>query len=103
MVYIGIDVGGTTAKAGVVDEGGNILYKASCPTGIERSFEDIAADMVALCRRVVHAGGQLLQRAGVGGFGHQLRAQARQGAGSQRDGLLFQLLPVPFPLGRQPL
>ncbi len=27
MVYIGIDVGGTTAKAGVVDEGGNILCK----------------------------------------------------------------------------
>ena len=60
MVYIGIDVGGTTAKAGVVDEGGNILYKASCPTGIERSFEDIAADMVALCRRVVHESGHAM-------------------------------------------
>src|SRR5699024_5194098 len=46
MVYIGIDVGGTTAKAGVVDESGNILCKASCKTGIGRNFEDVAADMV---------------------------------------------------------
>ena len=60
MVYIGIDVGGTTAKAGVVDEGGNILCKASCPTGIKRPFEDIAADMVELCRRVIRESGRAM-------------------------------------------
>ena len=57
MVYIGIDVGGTTAKAGVVDEEGKILAKSVCRTGKERAFEDIAADMAELCRRVVRESG----------------------------------------------
>ena len=57
MVYIGIDVGGTTAKAGVVDEEGKILAKSVCKTGKERAFEDIAADMAELCRRVVRESG----------------------------------------------
>ncbi len=58
MVYIGIDVGGTTAKAGVVDESGNILCKASCKTGIGRNFEDVAADMVAMCRGLIAESGR---------------------------------------------
>ena len=69
MVYIGIDVGGTTAKAGVVDEGGNILCKASCPTGIERPFEDIAADMVELCRRVIRESGRAMEEFAAVGVG----------------------------------
>ena len=57
VLYIGIDVGGTTAKAGVVDEEGKILSKSVCRTGKERAFEDIAADMAELCRRVVRESG----------------------------------------------
>lgn len=57
VLYIGIDVGGTTAKAGVVDEEGKILAKSVCRTGKERAFEDIAADMAELCRRVVRESG----------------------------------------------
>ena len=69
MVYIGIDVGGTTAKAGVVDEGGNILCKASCPTGIDRPFEDIAANMVDLCRRVIRESGRAMEEFAAVGVG----------------------------------
>ena len=57
VLYIGIDVGGTTAKAGVVDDEGKILSKSVCRTGKERAFEDIAADMAELCRRVVRESG----------------------------------------------
>ena len=32
MLNIGIDLGGTGIKAGLVDEKGSILYKLSCPT-----------------------------------------------------------------------
>ena len=32
MYYVGIDVGGTGLKAGVVDEQGKILSKVTCPT-----------------------------------------------------------------------
>ena len=69
MLYIGIDVGGTTAKAGVVDEAGQILYKSSCKTGIERDFEDIAADMAELCRHIVRESGHEMAEVAAVGVG----------------------------------
>ena len=58
MYYIGVDVGGTGLKAGVVDEKGTILAKESCPTGVERGYEAVIRDIAGLCTtvasRVVH-------------------------------------------------
>ena len=34
MYYVGIDVGGTNLKAGVVDENGHIISKVYCPTKV---------------------------------------------------------------------
>ena len=48
MIYIGIDVGGTTIKAGAVDESGTILFKDSRPTGVERGYEAMIKDMAML-------------------------------------------------------
>ena len=36
MLYIGVDLGGTGIKAGVVNENGEILSKGSTPTMKER-------------------------------------------------------------------
>ena len=69
MLYIGIDVGGTSAKAGVVDESGKILCKASCPTSIERGFEAIAADMVEMCRGLIRESGRELSAFAAVGVG----------------------------------
>ncbi|MBE5806932.1 MAG: ROK family protein [Clostridiales bacterium] len=52
MVYIGVDLGGTGIKAGVVDEQGNILAKDSCPTGVERGYAAVIEDIAGLCTRV---------------------------------------------------
>ena len=41
MLYIGIDVGGTGIKAGIVDENGVILHKDSCPTNKDRGHEAV--------------------------------------------------------------
>jgi len=57
MYYIGIDLGGTGIKAGIVDEGGKILHKCACPTGAERGHEAVIHDMAQLCLRVVEEGG----------------------------------------------
>lgn len=43
--YIGIDLGGTNIKAGVVDEEYNIIAKASVKTNCPRPAEEICADM----------------------------------------------------------
>ena len=52
MKYIGLDVGGTTFKAGVVNEKGEILCKDAFPTMIELPYQQIIENMAKLCRKV---------------------------------------------------
>ena len=52
MLYIGVDLGGTGIKAGVVDERGEILSKGSTPTMKERPYQAIIRDIAALCEDV---------------------------------------------------
>ena len=49
MYYIGIDLGGMSVKAGLVDEEGRIVRKATCPTLVERGARPIVDDMARLC------------------------------------------------------
>ena len=43
--YIGIDLGGTNIKAGVVNENFEIISKSTCKTNLPRPAEDICRDM----------------------------------------------------------
>ena len=61
MYYIGIDVGGTGLKAGVVDENGKMLSKVSCPTGVERGHEAVVADMAQLALKAIEESGKTLE------------------------------------------
>ena len=47
---IGIDMGGTAIKAGIVDENYQVVYRHSRPTG--QGFERVVADMAAAAREV---------------------------------------------------
>ena len=60
MIYIGIDVGGTSIKAGAVDEQGNILFKHSCPTGIERGYGPMIRDMARMGIEAVENSGHTM-------------------------------------------
>lgn len=53
MYYLGIDLGGTSIKAGVCNEKGEILYKESCPTIKTEGGDRIITDMAELCKRVI--------------------------------------------------
>ena len=66
--FVGLDVGGTTMKAGVVDETGHLLAPAvSLPTAPERGQEAGLAQMAATIRlAVASAGLRLNQLAAVG-------------------------------------
>ncbi len=55
MYYLGIDLGGTNVKGGVVDENGAIVREASRPTRVERGPEAIA-DEIAILVRELEAG-----------------------------------------------
>ena len=61
MLYIGIDVGGTGIKAGVVSENGTILHKLSCPTLRERGHEAVIHDMARLSLQVLAESGHALE------------------------------------------
>ena len=69
MLYIGIDVGGTGIKAGIVDESGNILVKDSCPTGVERGHEAVIHDMAQLSLKVLNESGHTLDEVHSVGIG----------------------------------
>ena len=60
MIYIGIDVGGMSIKAGVVDEQGNILFKHSCPTGVERGYGAVIRDIAELGIAAVEKSGHTM-------------------------------------------
>ena len=55
--YLGVDIGGTGVKVGVVDENGTILAKGSIPTGAERPYTEVVRDIAGLCKDVVREGG----------------------------------------------
>ena len=61
MFAIGIDLGGTFIKAGVVDDAGNILIKGARPTGVERGHEATIRDMAGLSLELVEKCGLTLQ------------------------------------------
>jgi glucokinase len=53
MYYIGVDLGGTGIKVGLLDEAYHIVQQASAPTLAERPAEEIVADMAKLCKEVI--------------------------------------------------
>jgi glucokinase len=60
--YLGLDLGGTNVKAGVVDDAGQLLHNVSVPTGA--SPEDLTAQKVI--RRMVEAAHQVVDGSGIG-------------------------------------
>ena len=64
-LYIGIDLGGTNIKTGIVDSQGNVLKKISVPTG--HGPDAVIANMVSAANRAVdQAGVNLDQIAAIG-------------------------------------
>ena len=68
MLYIGIDVGGTNLKAGLVDETGNILAVERRPLDF-RGPEQFAADVAQLAAAAAHKGGVAPEALGYVGMG----------------------------------
>ena len=67
--YIGIDLGGTGIKAGIVDEKGNIILKDSCPTKAERHYSEVIRDMARLAIDVVEKSGHSMSEIKAIGIG----------------------------------
>ncbi|MBR6210715.1 MAG: ROK family protein [Clostridiales bacterium] len=55
--YVGIDLGGTNIKAGVVTDEGKLLNKVTCKTNADRPMEDIIHDMGRLAADAIKDAG----------------------------------------------
>lgn len=72
MYYLGIDLGGTNIVAGVVDEDGKIVVKASCKTSVPRSMDAICDDMASVAVKALQDAGLTkddIQYVGIGAPG----------------------------------
>ena len=64
---IGIDLGGTTITAGLVDGEGRILAQKTCPTALPRPASEVEATMARMCGELVsQAGMEFKDLKGVG-------------------------------------
>ncbi len=54
---IGVDLGGTTITAGLVDHDYKILHKLTCDTNLPRPEAEVEQSIAELCRRVVSESG----------------------------------------------
>ena len=57
MVYLGIDVGGTGLKVGVVDENGRVLAQGETPTLVGRPYQEIIRDMATCSLKTLEGAG----------------------------------------------
>ena len=87
--YVGIDLGGTNIKAGVVDSEGKLLNKLSIKTHAERSMEEIIHDMGTLAKDAIADAG--LEVADVEAIGI-----GSPGTPDNKEGLLVYSSNLPF-------
>jgi glucokinase len=69
MVYIGIDVGGTDVKIGLLDENTNILAQGKTPTGVGGSYQEIISNMAEYAKKLLSQAGLTLNDAAAVGVG----------------------------------
>lgn len=52
-MYLGVDIGGSSVKFGIIDEEYNLIYKDSIPTRISQPAEVIADDIAKMCKKIM--------------------------------------------------
>ena len=92
--YIGIDLGGTNIKAGVVSEKFEIVAKASCKTDLPRPGEEICADMAKVALEAVKEAGLTLDDIEAVGIGTPGTANSEAGIIEYSNNLGFLNFPV---------
>ena len=92
--YIGIDLGGTNIKAGVVSEDFEIVSKATCKTNLPRPAEEICADMAKVALEAVEKAGLTLENIESVGIGTPGTANSESGVIEYSNNLGFLNFPV---------
>ena len=92
--YIGIDLGGTNIKAGVVNENYEIISKATTKTMLPRPAEEICDDMAKVSLKAMEQAGLKLENIESIGIGTPGTANSETGIIEYSNNLGFLNLPV---------
>ena len=92
--YLGIDLGGTNTKAGIVDDQGNILCKDRIKTFAMRDQYEIVRDMGLLGQRVIEASGVPLSEIAAIGVGSPGTSNNETGELIFTGNLSFRHMPI---------
>lgn len=94
MYFIGVDLGGTNIKVGLVDAEGRIIRKDSVPTFREREYPEIIKDTAVLIEKVVKDAGLALDDIESIGFASPGIADAKNGVLVYANNLKFFNVPI---------
>ena len=93
MYTIGIDLGGTNIKAGVVDSGCHIVGTAKCKTALPRSAEAIVDDMARMAREAAADAGIRMEEVAYVGIGSPGTCNEETGIVEYANNLRFETVP----------
>lgn len=92
--YIGIDLGGTNIKAGVVNENFEIVATANVKTNLPRAAEEICNDMAEVAKKAVSKAGLTLEQIESVGVGTPGTANSATGIVEYSNNLGFVNVPM---------
>lgn len=94
MYRIGIDLGGTNIAAGIVTQEGELIYKDSIPTNMERPAEEIVKDMANFALKILDVKGISLDEVISVGVGCPGTPHAKEGVILYANNLQWYNVPV---------
>ena len=94
MYTIGIDLGGTNIKAGVVDDGYHIVGTAKCKTALPRSADAIVDDMARMAREAAADAGIRMDEVAYVGIGSPGTCNGDTGIVEYANNLRFENVPL---------
>ncbi len=94
MYYIGIDLGGTSVKLGIVDEACRIVKMGSTPTPPNCGAKELVSDMVSLAGKLLEEAGISVEQVASLGLGVPGTANKRTGLMEYANNLCFENEPL---------
>ena len=92
--YLGIDLGGTFIKGGIVDDEGNILLRDKAPTESEMGADGVVANIVTLCKSLMNKANLSASELGGVGVGVPGTADSERGEVTYANNLGWKNFPI---------
>ena len=92
--YLGLDVGGTFVKGGIVDAKGNIKFKKSIPTYPEKGSDAVMADIISLAKSLIFDNGLDYSDIAAAGMGIPGSVYSEAGVVVDSYNICFFMVPV---------